>query len=186
MDNLNTLKNLVLAPYMLKATALIGVSRMVGGNQFRHSFATLGILFDYKYYDDSVLLKAALLHDILEDVGVENLDDIRNLDEDGYDVVNVVEEVTRKTTEAKVEYLERQKNNSTRAKILKCADRISNLTDLHLDTHTSGKISDYLDQTEKYILPLAQEVNMNFYTELKDLILKRRKLCKQQNEDFSI
>ena len=49
-DQLTTLKNLVLAPYMLKATALIGVSRKCGGNQFRHQFATLGILFDYKYY----------------------------------------------------------------------------------------------------------------------------------------
>lgn len=186
MDNLTTLKNLILAPYLLKATALIGVARKVGGNQFRHSFATLGILFDYKYYDDSVLLKASLLHDILEDLNDNDLDEIRDLDADGPEVVYIVEEVTRKTTETKVEYLERQKNNTIKAKILKCADRISNLTDLHLGTHTSGKISDYLDQTEKYILPLAQEVNINFYTELKDLIIKRRKLCKEVNEDFSI
>jgi len=60
---------------------------------------------------------------------------------------------------------------------LKCADRISNLTDLHLDTHTSGKISQYLDQTEKYILPLAREVNPDFEKELIDLIIKRRTLC---------
>ena len=186
MNDLSTLKNLILAPYMLKATALIGVARKVGGNQFRHSFATLGILFDYKYYDDSVLLKASLLHDILEDLNDNDLDEIRDLDEDGPAVVDIVQEVTRKTTETKVEYMERQKNNSTRAKILKCADRISNLTDLHLDTHTSGKISQYLDQTEKYIIPLAREVNVNFEKELTDLIIKRRRLCKQENDDFSI
>ena len=39
------------------------------------------------------------------------------------------------------------KDCSKRAKILKCADRISNLTDLHLDTHTNQKMSDYLNQT---------------------------------------
>jgi len=33
MTSLDSLKNLVLAPYILKATALIGVQRQVGGNQ---------------------------------------------------------------------------------------------------------------------------------------------------------
>ena len=178
MDNLTALRNLVLAPYILKATALIGVCRKVGGNQFRHSFAALGILLDYKYFEDSVLLKASLLHDLLEDVGVDNLDEIRNIDEDGCAVVDLVLEVTRnESTETKLEYMQRLCNCSRRAKILKCADRISNLTDLHLDTHTDQKISDYLDQTEIYVLPLAREVNKNFEKELVDLIAKRRELC---------
>ena len=47
----NFFKKFVLAPYILKATALIGVQRRCGGNQFRHQFATLGILIDYKYFD---------------------------------------------------------------------------------------------------------------------------------------
>src|SRR5574343_40057 len=81
MDTLITLRNLVLAPYILKATSLIGVSRKVGGNQFRHSFATLGILLDYKYHDNSILLKASLLHDCVEDINM-NLDEIRSIDED--------------------------------------------------------------------------------------------------------
>ena len=59
MSDLDTLRNLVLARYILKATALIKVSRKVGVNQFRHSFSTLGILLDYKYYHDSILLKAS-------------------------------------------------------------------------------------------------------------------------------
>jgi (p)ppGpp synthase/HD superfamily hydrolase len=178
MDNLSTLRNLVLAPYILKATALIGISRKVGGNQFRHSFATLGILFDYKYFDDPVLLKASLLHDLIEDLHLKELDEIRNIDYDGPEVIDLVLEVTRnEEKETKIEYLERLQNSSKRAKILKCADRISNLTDLHLDTHTSGKIHQYLEQTEKYILPLAKEVNEDFEKELKDLILKRKKLC---------
>jgi GTP pyrophosphokinase len=82
MSDLSILKNLVLAPYILKATALIRVSRRVGGNQFRHSFSTLGILLDYKYYDNSVLLKASLLHDFLEDLPESTIDEIREIDEE--------------------------------------------------------------------------------------------------------
>jgi GTP pyrophosphokinase len=166
-----------LEKYISKATALIGVCRKCGGNQFRHQFATLGILLDYKY-DDPILLKASILHDIIEDYGAD-LDEIRNIDEDGPDVVNLILEVTKDDDEPKEVYLERiLKSGSTRAKILKCADRISNLTDLHLDTHTSGKIFAYLRQTEKYIIPMAVEVNINFQKELVDLIAMRLPLCK--------
>jgi len=178
MDNLTTLKNLVLAPYIMKAMSLIGVSRKVGGNQFRHQFATLGILLDYKYFNDPVLLKASLLHDLIEDYHDDNIDEIRHLDKDGNSVSSLILEVTKGDDEEKEMYLQRLLEfGSKRAKILKCADRISNLTDLHLDTHTSGKIFDYLMQTEKYVLPMAREVNLDFEKELIDLIAKRKKLC---------
>jgi len=50
MNDLEALRNLVLAPYIIKATALIAVDRKVGGNQFRHCFSTLGILLDHKLF----------------------------------------------------------------------------------------------------------------------------------------
>lgn len=179
MNDLEVLKNLVLAPYILKATALIGVRRKVGGNQFRHVFATLGILFDYKYFHDPVLLKASLLHDFLEDLAAAKVDEIRWIDDDGPRVVDLVLEVTKRTGETKPQYLQRVLDEgSESAWILKCADRISNLTDLHLDTHTNNKISDYLDQTENYILPMARKVNPNMVIELTDMVNARRALCK--------
>jgi len=178
-DALSTLKNLVLAPYILKATALIGVKRKVGGNQFRHSFATLGILLDYKYFDDPVLLKASLLHDLLEDLPATAVDEIRRIDEDGDRVVSLVLEVTKTRDEDKCTYLKRVLEKGSRnAKILKCADRISNLTDLHLDTHTNNKIAQYLDETEMYVLPMAREVSKDLVIEISDLVEKRRELCK--------
>jgi len=178
MDNLLALQNLVLAPYIMKAMALIGVSRKVGGNQFRHQFATLGILLDYKYFNDSVLLKASVLHDLVEDYNDNNINEIRFIDGDGDKVATLVLEVTKTKDETKEEYLQRLlEKGSKNAKILKCADRISNLTDLHLDTHTAGKILEYLEQTEKYVLPMAREVNTNFEKELSDLIIKRKNLC---------
>ena len=180
MNDLETLKNLVLAPYILKAMALIGVHREVGGNQFRHSFSTLGILLDYRYFNDSVLLKASLLHDFLEDIAETTVDEIKGIDHDSQQVVQLVLEVTRKKEETKEQYLQRVHNNGSRnALILKCADRISNLTDLHRDTHSDQKIADYLDQTEEFVVPMAKKVSPHMKKELEDLVSRRREIIEK-------
>jgi len=76
----------------------------------------------------------------------------------------------------KTTYLKRiLEHGSTNAKILKVADRISNLTDLHRDQYERKKMCEYLDQTEKFVLPMAQQVNENMAIELRDLISLRRK-----------
>jgi (p)ppGpp synthase/HD superfamily hydrolase len=84
MDNLeHTLANITLAPYIVKAMALIGVKRKGGSNMFRHQISTMGILLDYKMVDP-VLLKAACIHDLFEDAaslpGVSK-DEITSIDE---------------------------------------------------------------------------------------------------------
>jgi GTP pyrophosphokinase len=184
MTALENLRNLVLAPYILRATALIGVHREVGGNQFRHSFSTLGILLDYKFYNNSVLLKASLLHDLLEDVPETQVDEIRWIDSDGTAVVELVLEVTKRKEETKAEYLRRVlEHGSDNAMLLKCADRISNLTDLHRDIQTEERISGYLDQTEKYVLPMARKVNADMLFELTDLIAKRRRIVQMMENE---
>jgi len=184
MTALETLKNLVLAPYILKATALISVERAVGGNQFRHCFSTLGILLDYKFFTDSILLKASLLHDLLEDLPETQVDEIRWIDSDGADVVQLVLEVTKRKDETKEQYLQRLLEYGSRnAMLLKCADRISNLTDLHRDIQSEQKISDYLDQTEKYVIPMARRVNTDMLIELTDLIAKRRRILRMLEND---
>jgi GTP pyrophosphokinase len=179
MSDLESLKNLVLAPYILKATALIGVRRRVGGNQFRHAFSTLGILLDYKLFRDSVLLKASLIHDLLEDLPETQVEELRHIDHESDRVVELVLEVTRRRNETKRDYLLRILNSGSRqAMLLKCADRISNLTDLNRDTHTDQKISDYLDQTEEFVLPMADKVHEHMAFELTDLVERRRKILK--------
>ncbi len=184
MTSLDSLRNLVLAPYILKATALISVHRDVGGNQFRHCFSTLGILLDYKFYSNSVLLKASLLHDLLEDMPETQVDEIRWIDGDGTQVVNLVLEVTKRKDETKEQYLQRVLDKgSENAHLLKCADRISNLTDLHRDIHSDQKISDYLDQTEKYVIPMAKLVNTDMVIELSDLVAKRRRILQMLKDD---
>jgi (p)ppGpp synthase/HD superfamily hydrolase len=176
MNDTDKLQALVLAPYIMKATALIGLQRNVGGNQFRHAFATLAILFDYKLFDDYVLLKAALIHDLIEDKPETNESELRQIDDQANQVVDLVLEVTRPKGMTKINFLKSiLENGSRNAKLLKSADRISNLTDLHRDHYSRKKMCSYLDQTEKYILPMAMEVNKNMAIELTDLIAKRRK-----------
>jgi (p)ppGpp synthase/HD superfamily hydrolase len=175
MSETEKLKNLVLAPYIVKATALIGKKRGVGGNQFRHAIATMAILIDYKLYDDPVLLKASVIHDLLEDVPETNEVELRHIDNQANQVVNLVLEVTQPKGMSKTNFLKGiLEHGSQNAKILKVADRISNLTDLHRDQYSKKKMSEYLNQTEKYVLPMALEVNNNMAIELKDLIDKRR------------
>lgn len=177
MSEIDILAHLVLAPYIIKATALISNERRVGGNQFRHAFATLGILLDYKYFSSSVLLKASLIHDLIEDKPETNLHELRSIDSDANRVVDLVLEVTRKECETKAAYLKNiLKNGSYEAKILKVADRISNLTDLHRDVYSEEKMMKYLDETEEYVIPMAKDVNHNMVTELTDLIKKRREM----------
>lgn len=167
------LEQMVLAPYVQKSTALRGKYRYVGGNQFRHAFGTLAILLDY-HCIDPVLLKASLIHDIFEDVKCVSAEEIINLDSDGKAVYDLVMEVTRKKNESKDEFLERILTvGSTNAKILKCADRISNLTDLHTDIFDKQFIKNYIQETKQWVVPMAEEVNEHMLFELKDLIKRR-------------
>jgi len=167
------LAGMVIAPYLQKATALRGVKRYVGGNQFRHAFATLAILIDY-HYMDAVLLKASVIHDLIEDVKCTSYDEIRGIDKDGQQVLELVLEVTRRKPENKEEFLRRiLMEGSDNAKILKCADRISNLTDLHPDIFDKEYIKNMIADTRKWVVPMAAKVNQDMLFELQDL-LKRR------------
>jgi len=164
---------MVIAPYLQKATALRGVKRYVGGNQFRHAFATFAILIDY-HYMDSVLLKASVIHDLIEDVKCTSYDEIRSIDRDGQQVLELVLEVTRKKPETKEEFLKRiLETGSDSAKVLKCADRISNLTDLHPDIFDKEYIKNMIADTKKWVIPMAEQVNKDMLFELDDLIRRR-------------
>jgi len=175
MDNTekNALEKMVLAPYIQKATALRGKYRYVGGNQFRHALGTFAILLDY-HYIDPVLLKASIIHDVFEDVKCVSPEEIIYLDKDGAEVYKLVQEVTRSSNETKDQFLERiLKKGSKNAKILKCADRISNLTDLHTDIFDKEFIKKYIVESKNWVIPMAEEVNEDMLYELKDIIRRR-------------
>lgn len=168
------LKNIVLAPYMQIATALIGKARHAGGNMFRHQMDTLTILIDYGYID-SVLLKASIVHDTVEDIPEFDRNVIINADKEGREVLDLVMEVTRRPEENKRQFLQRiLDSGSQKAKILKCADRISNMISLGFVTDPKF-IERYCDETEFFLLPMALEIDFNMYHELINLIMTRRR-----------
>jgi (p)ppGpp synthase/HD superfamily hydrolase len=190
MDDLaRSLGGITMAPYIVKAMALIGVRRRAGSNMFRHQISTMAILLDYKIVDP-VLLKAAVIHDLFENAlgmpGVSR-EEITRIDTDGPAVYDLVMEVTIRIVngvrEPKTEYLMRvMQTGSLRARTLKLADRISNLTALGF-VHDVEFVKRYLWETRSCILPYAAQVNPDMFRELSDLVDNREQLLPLMRPD---
>jgi GTP pyrophosphokinase len=171
--DMSVLKGTYLAPYIQLGTALIGKSRHAGGNMFRHQIDTMGILIDYGYLD-SVLLKASLIHDLVEDIPDFNCNEILKVDSESGQVFELVMEVTKREGQLKSEYLwQVLYKGSEKAKILKCADRISNMISVGFVSKPEF-IERYCEETELYVFPIALEVNYDMYQELISLVMTRR------------
>jgi GTP pyrophosphokinase len=174
-----SLAQTTLAPYIVKAMAMIDLPRKAGSNMFRHQMSTLAILLDYKVVDP-VLLKASVIHDLFEELGDESWvtrDSIAAIDADGPAVYDLVMEVTIRTVdgvrEPKSEFLRRiMTAGSDRAKKLKLADRISNLITLGFVTDRAF-VERYTLETREHILPFSEAVNPNMHKELNDLVNSR-------------
>ena len=180
-----SLSRLTLAPYIVKAMALIGVRRRSGSNMFRHQLDTMAILLDYKILDP-VILKASVIHDLFENAatlpGVTEAE-ITRIDSDGPAVYSLVMEMTIRrdngVRESKGDYLTRlMRQGSRRAQVLKLADRISNLTALGF-VHDTAFVTRYVQETREYILPYAEAVSPDMFRELSDLVASRGRLPPQ-------
>jgi len=179
MNDLEILLKMGLATWIYKGTALIGGASRVGGNQFRHNMATMAILINY-HYTDPVLLKASVIHDAMEETTFVSPAEIRELDEDGPAVLELIHEVMWNKEIHRYKHLENiLKTGTQNAKILLCADRISNLTDLPDGIFSEEEMHDYLDETAMLIFPMAEEVNDNMLIELQDLLHRRRALIRR-------
>ncbi len=175
---MDSLRRVVLAPFIQLATPLINRPRMAGGNMFRHQMDTLGILIDYGYFDH-VLLKASVIHDLLEDIPEFDTAEVTALD-DGQQVLALVREVTRRPPETKEQFIGRiRRNGSRQARVLKVADRISNMVSLGLVNDLSF-VKRYILETALYVFPMAEEVDANMAKELRDLIASRMDLLAQR------
>ena len=178
-----------LAPYIQLATLLIGKSRFSGGNMFRHQLDTMAILVDYGHID-SILLKAAIVHDVLEDIPDFNHNTFFSIDYEGHQVYELVKEVTRNPEESKADFLTRiLETGSQNAKILKVADRISNMISLGF-VNSMEFVSRYVEETERYVFPIARAANMYMVQELEYLVESRRRYAKDfakiKSEDMYI
>ncbi len=171
MERLGEIK---LAPYIEIATLLVSKGRRAGGNMFRHQLDTLAILIEYGYID-AILLKASVIHDVLEDIKDFDQNIIKKCDSDGEEVLKLVLEVSRQQDETKADFLKRIiEHGSFRAKLLKCADRISNMISLGFVTDASF-IDRTANDTEAFVLPMALLVDYSMYTELISLLETRQR-----------
>jgi GTP pyrophosphokinase len=140
---------------------------------FRHQIETFAILLEYGF-EDPVLLKASLIHDLFEDgekVGFSGFESVKTIDKDGKEVFDLVQELSIRiendTEEPKDRFLERiMQEGSQRAKALKLADRLSNINSLPA-TYDLPFIKKYVEETNLYILPYAEGINKNIAGELK-------------------
>jgi (p)ppGpp synthase/HD superfamily hydrolase len=168
------LKGTHLAPYIQLSTVLIGKTREGGGNMFRHQLDTMATLIDYGYID-SILLKASIVHDVIEDIPDFNHNLLLTIDYESPAVYDLILEVTRFPEETKPEFLTRILESGSRyAKILKVADRISNMISLGFVVNPHF-ISRYTEETVRYVFPIAEEVDKAMFAELQSLVVSRRK-----------
>ena len=169
------LAKITTAPYMALATMAICKPRKISGNQFRHQALSRIILIDYGFID-GVLHKAALIHDMVEDLEDFNHRLIVDCDQDGPQVYKLVLEVSRRAGESKTEFLGRIYNEgSDKACLIKAADRIANLSDCQF-LMDRAFISRLCEESERYILPIAARVCADMVTEINDLIAHARRL----------
>jgi (p)ppGpp synthase/HD superfamily hydrolase len=163
-----------LVPYIQAATLLIGKSREGGGNMFRHQLDTMAILIDYGFID-SVLLKASLVHDLIEDIRDLDHNILLTIDSDSKAVYDLVLEVSRRDGETKADFLQRiRTKGSYNAKILKVADRISNMISLGF-VNNLDFVERYINETTEHVLPIAWDVSQYMTRELSDLLDSRKK-----------
>ncbi len=180
-DAMIRLKNMQIAPYIQLASVLIGKPRRSGGNMFRHQIDTMGILMDYGYID-SILLKASVIHDLLEDAPEIDRDIILSIDDEASEVYKLVLEVTRRPIETKMVFLQRIRDfGSSRARVLKSADRISNMISLGYVTDVDF-IRRYTDETENYVFPIAKLSDLRMLSELEELVATRRDYLERRFE----
>ena len=144
----------------------------------RHQVETFAILLEYGY-DDPVLLKAALIHDLFEDghmVGFYDFGSVIKTDKDGKEVYNLVMELSIRVTddieEPKDQFLKRiMMYGSGKSKILKLADRLSNINSLDSSRDLSF-IKRYIEETKLNIMPYADGIDKNIADELRRSLMK--------------
>jgi (p)ppGpp synthase/HD superfamily hydrolase len=170
--------NINIWPYVGLSRPLVKKKRKGNGNMFRHQFETFAILLEYGY-EDQVLLKAALIHDLFEDgqkVGFSRFESVITIDEDGQEVYDLVKELSlhieNDCEESKDKFLVRIMQEGTqRARVLKLADRLSNINSLPA-VYDGQFVKRYIEETKLYILPYARRIDINIAAELEQSLMR--------------
>ena len=116
--------------------------------------------------DQDCLLAAALCHDLIEDIAFEHggkeLVTEFHLDPRVYEIVKLVSKRSDFTIEEERQFFDKIQKNPL-ALLLKLADRGNNVEDLY--NMSRKKLEEYLEETEKYFLPMS-DYGIDNYPEL--------------------
>lgn len=116
--------------------------------------------------DQDCLLAAALCHDLIEDIAFEHggkeLITEFHLDPRVYEIVKLVSKRSDFTIEEERQFFDKIQKNPL-ALLLKLADRGNNVEDLY--NMSRKKLEEYLEETEKYFLPMS-DYGIDNYPEL--------------------
>lgn len=134
-------------------------TRPAGEPYVEHLLEAARVLVEAVGVTDADVLRAAVLHDVVEDTPC-TLDEVR--EHFGDRVATLVDWVTKpprrqdqSRPQARAGYLDRLRSAPDEAILVKLADRLSNVQ--RLDTHPRPeKAADYYEETVRRILPLAE------------------------------
>ena len=148
-------------------------TRDSGERYFEHVKGTALILIKEANVSDRDTIIIALIHDIDEESFMLTNDDIQHIF--GREVSNAIALLTkvsaaeRKTgaTRKEEEYIEQVRNADRKTKIVKLADRLHNLRDMK--SWDQKRKRKFVDETEKYILPWAKEINKKLAEEISKI-----------------
>lgn len=114
--------------------------------------------------EEDILLAAALCHDMIEDVPFENggkeLYTKFKLDKRVYDTVLLVSKRKDFTPEQEQEHFNMIQANEL-ALLVKLSDRGNNVEDLY--NRSVKKVHEYIEETNKYFIPMCQYALNNYY-----------------------
>ncbi|MFH0878054.1 MAG: HD domain-containing protein, partial [Candidatus Omnitrophota bacterium] len=148
------------------------IGRDNGGRYFEHLRAVALILIDYLRVENHILIIAALLHDIVEDIPSWTIERVRA--EFGDEVALLVDYLSKPTKrefssdkERLAVYRRRFQNAPREFFLIKLADRLHNL--LTMWDLPAKKITFKVEETRRYYLPFARQHLILLY-ELEEAI----------------
>lgn len=142
-----------------------GQKRKSGEDYIIHPIRVASSLLALKIVDEEVIT-TAILHDIIEDCNISKEDLVLKykISESVAENVSILSKNLDLTTD---EYYNKIKHNPI-CVLVKIADRCHNVSTM-AGVFTKEKIKKYVDETEKYVIPLCKE-GRNMYPNLGDEI----------------
>jgi (p)ppGpp synthase/HD superfamily hydrolase len=147
-------------PYIIHPLHILTILRSTGFSDFK----------------DEDLMISALFHDLIEDTEVCE-EDIA--DKFGKKIASIVKELSNPENCDKEDHFRKLSDASYEAKVIKLADRIDNLSDIHSLNWTTEKKRSYLEQG-KIILESCGDVQPELAEKLKEIIQKSLKKLKNK------